>query len=244
MNSLLKSFLLHCAIAGLLLITLPDFMRDSTRKTPTEISVEVLPISKVPNIKPKPKAPKQKPKPVIKPKPPVKKPAPPKPKPKETPKPKEQPKPKPKEPEVKVKPKPEKPVEKPKPKEPVKEQKTQDKQETKEPDNASKFFDSKMPMSESRDLIKVFVEGCWDIPQWAKGEPNLQAVIKFDITRDGKISKVKALTTGRNKLHKAVVRSAKQAVRKCGDLPVEVLPAQNIYNEWQQIELTFDPEHS
>lgn len=256
------SAMLHGVILLLLIFGLPSFLQPKRDPEPMAISVDILPIAPISNVKPQEKTPDEP-----KPKKPVEeKQTKPKPTPeahKETPKkPDVTPLPTPvKKPEIK---KPEKKKEEKKP-EKKKEDSLDDilksvkdtakTEESKKPtpkntpqphQNAAKsdHYDPAMQLSMSEtDAIRQQFEKCWDVPAGAKDAYNLVVTLSVHVQEDGSVISVElARDSGRynsDSFFRSAADSAMRAVKRCS--PLKNLPA-NKYSTWQEMELTFDPK--
>ncbi|MDX2112591.1 MAG: hypothetical protein SFW63_02485 [Alphaproteobacteria bacterium] len=264
-TGVIYSAALHLALFLLAFFGLPDFLKRDEPIMPAAITVEILPITGITNVKPseQPPAPEEKkeekPEPEqAKPSPPVKQ---------------AESEPAPKEPEV-VKPE-KKPAEK-KP-EPKKEEKKDDKKKKeealdavlkavkdtaqkkkddtskKESDTASSKsksfsnrFDPSMQLSMSeRDAIMSQIAKCWSVPAGAKDAQNLVVVVMVDMNPDGSYARVELSDESksrysRDSFFRAAADSAIRAVKMCS--PLKGLPADR-YNGWSQLELHFDPKY-
>ncbi len=249
---------MHVLLLLLLICGLPDFMHRAPDTEPTAISVDILPLAEMSNVKPQEKPPEEK---VKTPKeentapkaaPATKK---------EQEQPKEEAIPLPTKEAIKQQPKkPEKPKPKPKPQSDdlnsilnsVKEQaKTE---ESKKPSEAvakpdahpakSDNYNPDMPLSMSeKDLIRNQFQKCWDVPAGAKDAYNLIVTLHIEVTEDGTVTKVElARDTSRynsDSFFQAAADSAMRAVERCS--PLKNLPADK-YGSWRDMELTFDPK--
>lgn len=257
------SAMVHVVFFVIAFFGLPDFM---FRKPPEEliITVELLPITGVTNIKPMEKPPAPEPKPEekkseAKPSPPVKtsepKPPEPIPEPKKTEVPKDKPVIKKPEPKKEEKPK--------KPKEDdlaavlraVKE--TAQKEEKKAPEdkkdtstevapkNNSTTYDPSLPMSlNEKDAIMSQLAKCWVPPIGAKDAQNLAPLILAEYNMDGTLLKAEIApdTMARynsDSFFRAATDAAMRAVQQCNVL--QGLPADK-YQTWRMMELNFDPK--
>jgi hypothetical protein len=250
----------HIALLLLMIFGLPSwFSRDIPQ--PTVMSVEILPISEISNVKPSEKMPEEK-----------------KDKPKEeqatakketqeSSTPKEEPKPDsvplPKDEKIKEK---EKPKEKPKDEKPKKKEEDLDsilksvqdmakKEKSEKPtekevtptnDTKSKSqnYDPTIPLSMSeKDAIRSQFIRCWNVPAGAKDAQNLVVVLRIALEKDGSVIEVKlARDQGRyggDSFFRAAADSAIRAVKMCS--PLKNLSADK-YGAWSDMELTFDPK--
>lgn len=259
------SFALHFLAAIIAFVGLPKLLPPREDPTPLVMSVELLPISEVSNVKPsdKPiqkeqKAPTPKtPKPV---EPSVKE------LPKEPPKPVEPPKQKVSEstfdPTAGAEPKPEeKPKEEPKPTpdefaallNKLKQENTTDtskdaKDKTNTAENKTKSdapYDASLPLSISeRDAIRSQFVACWRVPAGAKDGASLAVRVKITLGQDAAVQSaiVSPDQQGRyasDPLFRAAADSAVRAVHQCS--PLKNLPADK-YGSWREMELNFDPK--
>jgi len=254
------SAILHGVILILLIFGLPDFFHRQMDKEPEAISVDILPIAPVSNVKPHEK--------------PVEKPDEKKPiaeketarkaideakkeieKPEETPLPTLPAKERVKKKEEK------KPVKKPKKDEdPLKSilesvKDTAKKEEAKEatekkvtdPDvheAKSDNYNADLPLAENeKDAIRSQLIKCWDPPMGAKDAPNLLVDLHVEMGEDGAVTDVKF--TGdesrynSDSFFRAAVDSARRAVKRCS--PLKNLPADK-YGSWKDMVLSFDPK--
>lgn len=266
-RSFTLSLAFHLLLVLLGLFGLPALLPERSDPVPVVMTVDILPISEMTNVKPsdKPITEKKEVKqPLIKkaPTPTVKEP--PKPAQKEVPKPVE------KEPEPEEKPfdpdeGAEKPVKKETPKEqPKQEQKFEDllKNLQNEADKSSKDakddtavaenktrsdapYDDSMPLSISeQDAIRNQFIPCWSPPMGAKDVNNLVVVVKAQYKDTGELIDVKLRSDlqGRysgDAFFRAAADSAIRAVHRCS--PLKNLDASK-YGSWRDMELTFDPK--
>ena len=262
----LYSGVMHLLFVVIAIVGLPTFFSKPLPDEPAAVSVEILPISAISNIKPaesvsEPKKEDKKPEPK-KPSPPVKTteaPPPPPPekmadKPKEkVPDPKkEEKKPEPKKDEKKTKPKEDdfaavlKAV-----KETAKKEKTEakDKKEAKDDSAESKSISTKynaeLPMSMSeKDVIMSQLAKCWFPPIGAKDAQDLVVVIDAEYGSDGSYIKVELASESLARYNadgffRAAADAALRAVKVCS--PLKNLPPEK-YDTWRVMELRFDPK--
>lgn len=249
---------------------LPNFLIPPPPPEPVAVSVELLPISAISNIKPseKPPAPEPEKKPDPTP-PPPKPPAPPVKTAENTPP------PPPKEDPLKVKKeekKPELKKEEPKKeekKEKAKEedldailkavkksaqqqQKEEDKKAKKEPPkdapaskSISSQYDESLPMSMSeKDAIRSQFAKCWSVPAGAKDAHSLIVVLEISVEMDGRVSQVKLASASQSRYNSDQFyrAAADSAMRAVHQCsPLKNLPVDK-YGTWKQMELTFDPK--
>lgn len=259
-HSLTLSLMLHVGVLLISYFGITVFGPPKLPPTPMAISVELLPVSEISNVKPsKKRLTKKPPKPVKK----IKKAKPKtvkdtKPKPVETPKdavadPDKKPEVKPKE---KPKDVPEKdsqkdfdavlksleddpeetPEEKPK-------EKPKDDGETGAKSKSDKYDDS-IPLSISEtDAIRGQFVKCWRMPAGAKNDYDLAVRVRVLLNVDGSVSQVGlaedlAPRYRRDAFFRAAADSAIRAVWECN--PIQNLPPEK-YDTWRDMELNFDP---
>lgn len=253
----LKSFtysaLLHLAILLLAIVGLPNFMLSPPPEEPMAISVDVLPVSAMSNVRPSRHEPEKKKAEEHKVKP---KEAPPVQVAEDEPPPRQEPSilPKPK-----PKPKPEQKKEKPRPKHHQEDlaavlravQQTAEKEKKEEEPQAddankskSEHYNPELPMSLSEiDAIRNQVAKCWNVPAGAKDAQNLVVVLRLQLASDGSVLKVElARDQSRyesDSFFRAAVDSARRAVEECS--PLKNLPPEK-YATWRDMEMTFDPK--
>lgn len=213
------SALLHALFLFFIVFGLPSFMVPPPPEEPVAITVELLPISNISNVKPSETPPQEEQKPEEKqaeqkkPSPPVKtaEAAPPPPEADAVPIPdKEKEKPKKEEPpkEKKEEKVAEKKKEKPKQddlaailkavKETAQKQKKDEKKDAKKPDDSSSpsksvssQYNPTLPMSLSeKDAIMSQIARCWSVPAGAKDAQNLVVVVDAEYAQDGNYTKV------------------------------------------------------
>ncbi len=259
------SVLLHIGIILVLLFGFPIFFDEDKEFTPTVMTVEIVPISDISNLKKSQKPLTQDPKPMPKPVKPVQ------------PTKKEAPKPEPKKDAV---PLPDKPKEdpkkpdKPKPPEPKKEepkptpdeeddfavlmnklkQDTPSEDEVKEKPkekakagatSRSDTYDPTIPLSISeKDAIRSQFVKCWRMPAGARGDYSLSVLIEVRLNPDGSVleaglSRSQVSRYQSDSFFRAAADSALRAVQQCS--PLQGLPADK-YNGWKYLELNFDPQ--
>jgi outer membrane biosynthesis protein TonB len=257
----------HLLFLVISLVGLPSFMKPPLPEEPPAISVEILPISQISNVKPaekppapdvKPEEPKPEPK---KPSPPVKTadPVPPPPPEKVIEKPKDKPAeikkekpPEPKKEEKKIKPKEDdlaailKAV-----KETAQNEKKDEKPKDKPKDSGSQSksisnkYNPDLPMSMSeRDVIMSQLAKCWNVPAGAKDAQDLVVVVEAEYNVDGSFIKVGLAQESMGRYNadtffRAAADSALRAVKLCS--PLTNLPPEK-YETWRLMELRFDPK--
>jgi hypothetical protein len=251
---------MHFVFLLFVIFGLPEFLSARPPEEPQAITVELLPITGVTNVKPseKPPAPEEKQDEKSKPKasPPVKTaeftPPPPE---KESPdkakeKKKEEKKPEPKKEEKKP--------EKKKPKEDdlaavlkavketaQKEEKKNDKEDNAKSKSRSNQYDPTLPLSLSeKDAIRGQIAKCWNVPAGAKDAQDLIVVLDLELAQDGTVIKVELANESkgrysRDTFFRAAADSAIRAVHQCS--PLKDLPPDK-YSTWHEMELTFDPK--
>jgi len=260
----LWSGVLHGLYLLLAIFGLPNFLMPTPPVEPVAISVEILPVTGVTNVKPSDTHPLQqsqpeekqqaqkKPAPPAKPKEPVPAPEPaPVEKRKEKPKPQEEKKPEPKK-EEKKKPK-EDPFKnllndlKNKVDKPQKEQldKNASKSATSAPAAKSNQYNPTLPMSMSeQDAIISQIAKCWTVPAGAKDAHNLVPVLMAEYNSDGSLLSVGLADEIKSRYNsdsffRAAVDSAIRATKVCS--PLKGLPPEK-YEDWRLMEIRFDPK--
>jgi len=252
------SLLLHMLLLALMIFGLPAFLRKPPEPEPLVISVDILPVAPISNVKPQ-----EKTEPVKEKKPeaekktekkahveankevkPVEKP----PEPLPT-----------KEVIKKVEKKPEKKVEK-KPKDDLDSilksvEQTAKSEESKHPTEkavketnknkaVSQTYDASKPLSMSeKDSIRDQMRRCWNPPAGAKDANNLVVTLHILMNADGTVSTVE-LAHDESRYHsdsffRAAADSAMRALRECS--PLKNMPADK-YGTWRDMEFTFDPK--
>lgn len=234
--SVLYSILMHLLLLLIMSFGLPSFLK-RTIIEPQVITVELLPITSVKNVKlPEPKLEAEK-------KPKEKKDNEPKP----IPKPKEEIKPG----EVRKKPK-ENPEEdfdsvlKNLEKELKQVEKNEKKSEdtSKDTKKSEKEYNPTIPLSISeKDAIMQQIAKCWTIPAGARDAKDMSVLLDISLEKDGTVKSVEIADKARyksgDKFYQVMAESAVRAVRKCS--PLKNLP-QDKYDSWAELELNFDPK--
>lgn len=259
-HSLTLSMMLHLGVLLISYFGITVFGPPSLLPTPMAISVELLPVSEISNVKPSKKRLTKKPpkkiKKIKKAKPKTVKDV--KPKPVETPKeavadPK-------KKPEVKPKEKPKKPEEKQSEKdfdavlkslEDSPDDEPEEKPEEKPKDDGENGAKSKsdnyndaIPLSISeKDAIRGQFVKCWRMPAGAKNDYDLAVRVRVLLFPDGSVNQVGlaedlAPRYRRDAFFRAAADSAIRAVWECN--PIQNLPPEK-YETWRDMELNFDP---
>lgn len=258
------SILLHAALLVIAAFGLPILMPHEPEPMPLVMTVDLLPIGAITNVKPSEKpiteekhaAAAKTTKPVTASK---DKPAP-------TPPPtkdrvafdplKEEP-----APAEKPKPKEEKPKEEPKPKNDdfasllnqLRQENTPDKSKTAKdttntPENKTRSdaaYGDSMPLSISeKDTIRSQFLVCWTMPAGAKDAHTLAVRVKVTLNQDGSVlaAEIASDQMGRyssDSFFRAAADSALRAVHKCS--PLKNLPPEK-YGSWHEMELNFDPQ--
>ncbi len=254
------SLILHAVLLLVMIFGLPGFLHKKLDEEPLTISVDILPIAPISNVRPQEKV-----EPVKEKKPEAEK------KTarkatvearKEQEKPKEAPEPVPLKKEIAKK------IEKKPEKKPEKKQKEDDldsilksvqetakaeeskhptEQVVKDPNKnkaVSQTYDSSKPLSMSeKDAIRQQFIRCWHMPAGAKDAGNLIVTLRIQTAQDGTVTSVDmAGDQGRynsDTFFRAAADSAIRAVRKCS--PIKNLPADK-FGSWHDMELTFDPK--
>ena len=256
-RGLLYSTVFHGILVMLLIFGLPSFFHRALEMEPESVTVDILPIAPVSNIKPQEETRK------VEPKKEQKEETAPTPRPathvKDEPKP--EPVPIPVKPKETVKPPPpRKPPPKPKP---AKEQndfqkaldgikqlaikegpKTEKSTPTPSSHTArSQTYDASQPLSMSeKDAIRSQIENKWNAPIGAKDAQNLIVTLHIEVNPDGAVTKVD-LAGGQARYNsdsffRAAVESAKRAVMQAS--PLKNLPADK-YGTWREMDMDFNP---
>lgn len=253
---------LHLLFLLFVIVGMPSFMSPPPPEEPAVISVELLPITGISNVKPSTAAPSPEQKPEEqkaeqrKPSPPVKTaeavPPPPPEKPAEklsdkAPEPKKE---EPKKEEKKKKPKDDdlaavlRAVKETAQNE-KKEDKKKDAKDTSPTKSMSNKFNPDMPMSMSEtDAIMSQLAKCWTVPAGAKDAQNLVVVIDAEYDRSGSYISVALAQESISRydsdtFFRAAADSALRAVKECS--PLQSLPLEK-YETWHYMELRFDPK--
>lgn len=256
-TGIIFSTLLHLLVLAFAIWGLPELFARKKLQEPSAITVELVPIGAISNIKPSaaPKkekvqaAPKEaKPTPPVRtaePKPVATPPAP-------TPEKKKEPKPVVKKEEKK---------EKPKKKEREQDlsavlaavkktaQQDQNKNDKEDSDTSPKSrsssYDPTKPLSLSQKdfIVSQFIQ-CWTPPIGAKDAHELIIVVDVELEQGGLVRSVKLNRTSQarasnDSFYRAAALSAIRAVKKCS--PLKNLPTEQ-YSRWKEMELTFDPK--
>lgn len=254
------SALLHLLFLILMVFGLPSFLLPSLPPEPAAITVELLPISDVSNVKPSEQAPDVKPEEKPEEKPDPKKPTPPVKTAEETPppppeKPDEKAKEKPKE----KPPEPKKDEKKNKAKEEdleavlkaVRETAQKEKTDKNKKDSASPTkslsdqYNPSLPLSISeKDAIRSQIAKCWNVPAGARNAHELIVVLQIQLEKDGSVIKVALANESkarysRDTFFRAAADSAMRAIRQCS--PIKNLSPEK-YQTWRDMELTFNPK--
>lgn len=89
--------------------------------------------------------------------------------------------------------------------------------------------------------IRLHFQGCWTVPEGSRDARNLVVRIRFGLLPDGSLrgdpTVVERPRMGARD-YRAAAEAARRAVQECA--PLEWLP-EGSYEQWQEIELTFDP---
>lgn len=258
-----KSLILHVGVVVVLALSGLSFCARNDPPQDMAVTVELMPIGAIDNVKPAPKQEKVKPMPQKK-----KEEKPQEEKPKE-----EKPKEKPKEttPTVdKAPPKEEKPKEEPKKEEPkpvkeaseldellktLEDNKPAPKVESQETENTDAKSQSVKPVdmnapltiteiSYIKALIQKQIYPCWNVPAGARDAANLQIKLDVDVERDGTIRFAGFADESRyysDNYYQVAADSARRAVLdpKCN--PLKQLPPMDKFDKWHQLTITFDP---
>lgn len=265
-RSLSLSILLHVSALLIAAFGLPAILPEPTPPMPLVMTVELLPVGEITNIKPSEKPIQQEQK---APTPKITKPVPPtaQEKPKEATPPEKKPEPAPPKdavplPDDKAKPKDkEKPKEEAKPKQDEfatlldklkQEAKTDKSKDAKDKTNTEENktrsdapYDDSAPLSISeKDTIRSQFLVCWTMPAGAKDAHSLAVRVKVQLQADGTVlgASLASDQMGRynsDTFFRAAADSAIRAVHKCS--PLKNLPPEK-YNSWKDMELNFDPQ--
>jgi colicin import membrane protein len=108
----------------------------------------------------------------------------------------------------------------------------------------SKNYDPTKPLSASEiDAIKEQIHKCWNIPAGAKDAKDMQVRVRVSLAEDGSVINVSIADTSRynsgDPFYVSFADSAVRAVRLCS--PLKNLPKEK-YSTWRDIELNFDPK--
>lgn len=265
-RSVSLSIVLHASAMLIAAFGLPALLPKKTEPVPLVMTVELLPIGEISNVKPsdtpiqkEQKAPTPK---ITKPVPPSAKEKaaePPPPTPEKTFDPMENAEPLPSDKTKPVdKPK-EKEAEKPKPdefaallnqlKQEAKTDKSKDaKDKTNTTENKTKSdapYNDALPLSISeKDAIRSQFIQCWTMPAGAKDAKSLAARVKIKLQPDGTVLEAVLAPDQQGRyssdpFFRAAADSAIRAVHKCS--PIKNLPPEK-YNSWRETELNFDPQ--
>lgn len=258
------SGILHVVLFLLVLVGLPSLFFRKVEPEPMAITVDIVPVGPITNIKPSEQLPTVKPQPEEK-KAEAKKATtasktePPPPKPEEK-KPDEK-----KQDDKKPEPKPEEKKPEPKKEEKKKEddfdklmkdleqkvKKEQADKPNKKQENASSStaksnvpYDPNVKISQTvQDSIRSQLYKCWSIPAGAKDADKLVIVVELTLNRDGSLIDAKFTSATRARMgdpfYRTAAESAMRAVRMCS--PLQGLPADK-YEGWSFMEFTFNPK--
>lgn len=269
-KGLIYSVLFHVLLVAFMVFGMPSIFKSKMPLEPMAVTVELLPITKISNVKPSSGTPvkKSEPKKIKKPSPPVKAspPAPPLVSPDAFPEPKPKPKKKMDKPKPKPKPKKPKPKKRKKPKKSkdddlaailkaVKDTaKKHEKDKSKKPKKiendsssskaVSNLYDPNKMMSISeRDAIMGQLARCWNPPAGAKDAHKLVVVVDAQFDRSGQYISVKISSESRRRYHSDSFfrAAADSAVRAVKQCsPLRNLSPEK-YDTWRAMELHFDP---
>lgn len=109
----------------------------------------------------------------------------------------------------------------------------------------SSQYNENLPLSMSeKDAIRSQIARCWNVPAGAKDAQNLRVVLKIQLNQDGSLIKVDLAGESKDQYNsdsffRAAADSAMRAVRQC--TPLTNLPPEK-YATWRDMELTFDPK--
>ncbi len=262
------SAILHLLFVVISILGLPSFLSPPPPEEPVSISVEILPITGITNIKPSDKAPAEEVKPdekkaeQKKPSPPVKTadntpPPPPEPSPAELQKEKEKAEEIKKQKEEKKKKEKQKKeaddlaavlkaVQKTAQADKLDKKKDEKKEDTSPSKSISNQYNPNLPMSMSeKDAIMSQIAKCWTVPAGAKDAQNLVVVLNAEYNVDGTYIKVELANESRlryttDSFFRTAADSAIRAVKQCS--PLKDLPPAK-YDTWRSMELRFDPKY-
>ena len=257
------SVVFHLLFFVIAFFGMPSFFQPEPLVEPGAITVEILPITGITNVKPSKQLPAPEEKKKDKPEPEEKKPSPPVKQEEQAPPPEEavEPKPKEKVEKKKEKEKDKKKDEKKKKEDALdailkavkdtaqKEKKEKKKDEEAESSKSKSFsnkFDPTMQLSMSeKDAIMSQIAKCWSVPAGAKNAQDLVVIVKANYNKDGSYINVELASEqksryGRDSFFRAAADSAIRAVKLCS--PLVGLPAER-YNGWSELELYFDPKY-
>lgn len=262
------SAVLHVVFVIISILGLPSFLSPPPLEEPAVISVEILPITGITNVKPSETPPAEEVKPEEK-KTEQKKPSPPVKTADSTPPPPPEPSPAEKEKEKAEELKKIKEEEKKKKKEKEKKEaddlaavlkavkktaqaekkdpKKEDKKEDTSPSKAiSNQYNPNLPMSMSeKDAIMSQIAKCWTVPAGAKDAQNLVITLNAEYNVDGSLVRVEIAGTDKlraaaDSFFRSAADSAVRAVKQCS--PLKDLPPGK-YDTWHFMELRFDPKY-
>jgi outer membrane biosynthesis protein TonB len=253
----LYSGVFHFLLLVLAIFGLPSILNLTPPPEPIAISVDILPVSEMSNVKPHEVQPEPPKKPVETLKETTKKPpSPPVKTAKDTPPPPptqkvaKTDKPKPKPPEKKPEPKPKeddldailKAVKDTAQEKKDKEQKANEKAES---PAKSERYDDTMPLSLSeKDAIRNQIAKCWNVPAGAKDAQDLVVTLRLQLEPTGTVLSVELASSNQARystdtFFRAAADSAMRAVRQCS--PLKDLDPEK-YGTWKDMELTFNPK--
>lgn len=262
------SAFLHFIFLLVSVLGLPSFLTPPPPEEPAVISVEILPITGITNVKPSETPPAEVEKPEEN-KPEQKKPSPPVKTEDNTPPPPPEPSPAEKEKEKaealkKIKEEKEKKKKEKEKKEAedlaavlkavkktAQEEKKDKKKDPKKEDAApskslSNQYNPNLPMSMSeKDAIMSQIAKCWTVPAGAKDAQNLVVVLNAEYNNDGSYIKVELANESKlrystDSFFRSAADSAIRAVKQCS--PLKELPVDK-YETWRSMELRFDPKY-
>lgn len=102
-----------------------------------------------------------------------------------------------------------------------------------------------LPLSISEmDMIRSQIAKCWNVPAGAKDAHELVVVLNLELTQEGALLKVELANVSKDRYNRdsffrAAADSAIRAVKQCS--PLKNLPPDK-YNTWRMLELSFDPK--
>ncbi|MBN2676220.1 MAG: hypothetical protein JXR30_03125 [Alphaproteobacteria bacterium] len=90
----------------------------------------------------------------------------------------------------------------------------------------------------AKDALRVRIRQCWNIDPTRPYPPNLTFQITAYLTQDGNVFRTQAHTVANDSLMAYLNSSAIRAIQMCA--PYDFLPVDQ-YEQWKEIEITFDP---
>ena len=97
--------------------------------------------------------------------------------------------------------------------------------------------DAKMTADEM-SALRERMKSCWNPPQGATSHVELRTVVKVELNEDGSLAGVPQIIEAPSGTYaRSAPESVVRAIRRCEPY---TLPAEK-YDEWREIEITFDP---